>query len=456
MTPRRHASVIAAIAVAAVATAGCSTMGRINPFHSSPKPATNESQRISLLELNDQLKVSSSLKGQDFFLPAPQPQADWPLPGGTLESSVENVDAAPNFTIAWRKSFGEKSTKREHVMAPPIMADGKVFVMDAAAGVSAHDARTGDTLWRVNLRPKSKREREAFGGGLAYANGKLYVASGFRLVAELDPANGHTVWLTRTDAPIHDAPTVSDGHVYAIDVDDELLTYNADTGTPDWTYQALTEPARMLMASSPAISNGTLVASFASGELVALRADNGTELWNQPLSHTSRISALSEIRDIAGRPVIYKGDVFAISHADVMADTDLRTGEVHWQIPLSSFTTPWPAGDVVFAVDDAGQVICAARESGQLYWLVDLNAPLPETKKNKKPKKRSSAVWSSPLLADGRLIIVSDKGDAVALDAKTGEVSRRLKLGSDALLGPIAAGGMIYVATQKAELIAIR
>ena len=455
MTTRRHASVIAAVVAASVAITGCSSAGRMFRAHPKPAAINKEAQRISLLELGDQLKVSDTLKGQDFFLPPPQPQADWPLPGGTLEQSVENVDAAPDFRIAWRKSFGEKSTRRGHVLAPPIMADGKVFVMDAGAGVSAHDARTGDQIWKANLRPKSKREREAFGGGLAYADGKLYVASGFRLVAQLDAATGHTLWVTRTSAPIHDAPTVADGRVYTIDVDDELQTFNVATGTPDWTYQALTEPARMLVASSPAISNGTLVASFASGELVALRSDNGTELWNQPLSHTTRVSALSEIRDIAGRPVVYKGDVFAISHADVMADTDLRTGTVRWQLPLSGITSPWPAGDVVFAVGLDGAIVCAARDSGQLYWLIDLDAPPPLTKKNKKPR-RSNAVWSSPILADGRLITVSSKGDAVAINAKTGVVEQRLKITDDALLAPIAAGGMIYVATQKADLSAIR
>jgi outer membrane protein assembly factor BamB len=211
----------------------------------------------------------------------------------------------------------------------------------------------------------------------------------------------------------------------------------------------------MLVASSPAVSNGTLVASFASGELVAMRSDNGTELWNQPLSRTTRTNALSEIRDIAGRPVIYKGDVFAISHADVMADTDLRTGQVRWQIPLSGITSPWPAGDVVFAVGQDGTVICAARDSGQLYWITDLNAPGP-AKKGKKAPKRPRTAWSSPILADNRLITVSDSGEAVAIDAKTGAVQRRLKIGDDALLGPVAAGGMIYVASQQADLIAIR
>jgi outer membrane protein assembly factor BamB len=454
MTPRRHASVIAAIAVASLVVAGCSSIH--NPFESQPKHSkASPGERISLLELSDQLKVSESLRGQDFFLPTPAPQADWPLAGGTLEQSVENVDAAPNFAVAWRRNFGEKSGAHAHVMAPPIMAAGKVFVMDAGATVSAHDAQTGAVIWRTNLKPKSKRERDAYGGGLAFADGKLYVASGYRLVAQLDANTGQVGWVTRTDAPLHAAPTVSDGRVYVVDVDDELLTYNAASGTPDWTYQALTEPARMLVASSPAVSNGTLVASFASGELVAMRSDNGTELWNQPLSRTTRTNALSEIRDIAGRPVIYKGDVFAISHADVMADTDLRTGQVRWQIPLSGITSPWAAGDVVFAVGQDGTVICAARDSGQLYWMADLNAPGP-ARNGKKPPKRSRAVWSSPILASNRLITVSDTGEAVAINAKTGAVDRRLKIGDDVLLGPIAAGGMIYVVSQSADLIAIR
>jgi outer membrane protein assembly factor BamB len=65
-------------------------------------------------------------------------------------------------------------------------------------------------------------------------------------------------------------------------------------------------------------------------------------------------------------------------------------------------------------------------------------------------------VWSSPILADNRLITVSDKGYAVAINAKTGAVEQRLKLGDDVLIGPIAAGGMIYVVSQNAELIALR
>jgi len=44
----------------------------------------------------------------------------------------------------------------------------------------------------------------------------------------------------------------------------------------------------------------------------------------------------------------------------------------------------------------------------------------------------------------------------VALNPKTGAVQRTLKLGSDALMNPIAVGENLYVATTAAELIAIR
>jgi outer membrane protein assembly factor BamB len=240
---------------------------------------------------------------------------------------------------------------------------------------------------------------------------------------------------------------VAGGRVFVVDVNDEMFAFDTATGIQSWTYQALTEPARVLAASSPAVDNETVVSAFASGELIALRAANGNELWNASLSKVSRTNALSEIRDIAGRPVIYRTDVFAVSHSDVFAAVDLRTGTARWTLPVSAITTPWPAGDVVYVVDQGGKVICVSRDAGQVYWIRDLNAGL---------KKKRRAYWSSPILASNRLIMASSKGEAIALNPKTGVTLSRLKLGSDALIGPMAAGNMIYLVTEAADLIAIR
>ena len=246
----------------------------------------------------------------------------------------------------------------------------------------------------------------------------------------------------------------------AVAVDNTLLTFETATGAPSWTYQALSEPARILGASTPAVSGDTVVAAFSSGELVALRSGNGNDLWNEGLSRGSRTNALSEIRDISGRPTIYRGDVYAVSHAGAFAAIDLRTGAPRWTLPVTSTTTPWPAGDVVYVVSKAGEVICVSRESGQVYWIRDLNDGVD-------PKKvggvfgfggrpGAKPLWTGPLLASNKLVVASSTGELAVLDAKTGVVDRKMNLGAPVLLEPIAVDGMIYVVTDEAQVIALR
>jgi len=71
-------------------------------------------------------------------------------------------------------------------------------------------------------------------------------------------------------------------------------------------------------------------------------------------------------------------------------------------------------------------------------------------------KKKLRAVWSGPVLASDRLIIVSSRGELRALDPHTGEKVGSLRLGPPAFVSPIAMDGMLYVLTDTAELIAIR
>lgn len=467
----RSGAAVRALTLAAalsVGLSGCSLIRAANFLdRDTNKSVASQGERIPVLPEQDKLVPSAALKGQDFALPPPTPIASWPVPGGTPEQSVEHVAAAPDLRIAWRQGLGVAGLNRKHfVTAPPVMAEGKVFAMDGQAHVSAHDAITGRRLWEVDVRPKGKedrRDRDAYGGGLAYANGKVFVTSGYRLIAALDARTGRELWVTRTDAPLHGAPNVSDGRIFTVTLDDELLVFDTDKGQPIWNYQAIIEPARILAASSPAISGGTVVSGFGSGELVAQGTPNGNDLWGPvALSQSNRNNALSEIRDIAGRPVIYRGDVFAASHAGLFSAIDLRTGAVRWALPLSSQDTPWPAGDVVYIISTTGQLVCVARDSGQVYWTQDLNAPPPTNtlttrgRRRKQPKAPKKAYWAGPILASNRLIVVSSNGDLRALDPKTGDVQRTIRLGAPAMQTPIAAGNMLYVVTEKAELIALR
>jgi outer membrane protein assembly factor BamB len=180
---------------------------------------------------------------------------------------------------------------------------------------------------------------------------------------------------------------------------------------------------------------------------VALNPINGEQLWEDELSLTNRDNALSEIRDVAGRPVVYRGDVIAGSHAGVVAAIDLHTGQRRWSDPITTITTPWPAGDVVYVTDIRGRVVCIARDTGQVYWIRDLN---------KGVKRKQRGIYSGPVLASGRLIVVNDRGLLVALNPNTGATTTTLKLGSPGFLNPIGVNGTLFVLTQAGELVAVR
>jgi outer membrane protein assembly factor BamB len=463
MTTRRSI-LLTAVLAATLAAGGCSTVSRLNPFDrggDGPEEFAGEGQRISIVPADQVLEPAEALKGVDFSLAPAQAMPAWPVPGGTVEQAPGHVSAAANLSVAWRRDFGQGEKRGRYITAPPVAADGKVFVMDADGRVVAMDARSGRELWRTATNPgDNKRDKLGFGGGVAYADGKIYAASGYRVVMQIDANTGAVGWRTRTSEALHGAPTVSGGRVYVVALDNSLLTFNTADGQPSWTYQALSEPARILRASTPAVAGDTVVAAFGSGELVALRAANGNDLWNEALSRASRTSALSEIRDISGRPVVYQGDVFAVSHSGVFAATDLRTGQARWSLPVVGITTPWPSGDVVYVVSKAGEVICASRESGQIYWIRDLNEGFKAEKRGGffgiGGQRQNRPIWSGPLLADGRLLIAGETGDLAVVDAKTGEVRQRLDLKGSSTLAPIAMGDTVYVVTEEADLIAIR
>ena len=454
---------VALICGVAATMASCGTVRRNLPFglgggKEDAGATASAGQRISVLEFEQSLSPSAALSGRDFFLPGPQAVTAWTQPGGTSENLVEHVIAAPNFQIAWKRGVGSGSAHVGNVMAPIVAADGKIFVLDGESTVSAVSADTGAILWKANVKNADRDRNGGFGGGVAVGGGKVFVSSGYRSMTALDANTGAVVWTQQVDAPIHGAPTVSGNRVFVVDVDSQLFAFDANTGAQDWTYRGIAEPARVMRASSPAVSGTTVVTPFASGQLVALSALNGQAVWEETLSRTSRTSALSEVRDVAGRPVISRGMVYGVSHSGVMSALDLRSGQPKWQLPVTGVNAPLPVGDAVFVVSKSGQLITANRDTGQIYWTRELN----EGRERREGgfltfgRRTIRPQWSGPLLASNRLVMVNSFGEAVAFDPKTGAAQTTLKLGAPAYIAPAAYNGALYVLTDNGQLICIR
>ena len=64
--------------------------------------------------------------------------------------------------------------------------------------------------------------------------------------------------------------------------------------------------------------------------------------------------------------------------------------------------------------------------------------------------------YSGPIIASGRVIVISSEGDLIAYDPQTGQEIDSVDLGDKVYLEPIAVNETLYVLTDNARLIAIR
>jgi outer membrane protein assembly factor BamB len=123
-----------------------------------------------------------------------------------------------------------------------------------------------------------------------------------------------------------------------------------------------------------------------------------------------------------------------------MIATQSRTGERLWSLSVPGTQMPWVAGENVFVVDTAGQLMAINRRDGKVLW----STKLP-----------GSSTWSGPTLAGGLLWLVSNQGALVGVDAATGRVANQQSLGSPVYIAPVVAQGRMFVLTDSARLISL-
>jgi outer membrane protein assembly factor BamB len=441
------------LVVAAAALSACSTVNRIgdaiNVFDNNDQPAQTvpEDGRISIMAFEQQLTPDPALAGHTITPPAAVTMADWSQPGGTADNTPINAGGTAVLQQAWRADLGQGTNSHTQIAAPPVIADGRLYFLDADHRVHAVDASDGHRIWNESLRPRGSRDRVARGGGVAVSGGRVFVTTGFGFLVALDAATGEEVWRADGGAPFHSAPTVAGGRVYAITNDSELIAFEAGTGDVAWNYQAIAEPARILSAPSVAIDNDTVVAPFASGEVVALISANGRRLWTDSLSRTGRLTSLSAINDIAGRPAVDNGIVYAVSHSGVLAAIDLRTGQRVWARAFASTQTPWVAGDVLYAVSVDGELTAFDRATGNVYWVQQLRRYQHEN------DHTGRVAWAGPIMVGSRLVLANSLGQVIAVSPENGQTVATADVDQPVFIPPVTANGNIYVVTDKARLV---
>ena len=436
----------AGLLMGAVGLSGCGTDQWFGGGESDP-PLPGE--RISVLELAADIEPDPAVASLTIVLPEPRVNEDWPLPGGQANHAPGHLALGSALAEVWSAGIGTGSDSDRRLINPPILVDGRIFVADADGHVTALSAGNGDRLWRVRVASPFE-DSYPLGGGVAYADGLLYVTTGFGEILAIDPANGGLVWREEANAPLRAAPTVAAGRVFIVTVDNQLEAYAAPTGEVLWNHTGILEPAGLLGGASPAVGPGAVIAAYSSGEVFALRMESGQPIWSDSLTAVRRIGALATLADIRGLPVLDNDLVFSISHAGRMVALDLRSGTRVWEQDIAGINTPWVAGDFVFVLSTTADVVALTRDTGQIRWVTPLE-------RWTNPEDRiGPIVWSGPVLAGGRLILVNSEGVGVEISPATGDVLRAFELDGPSQVTPIVANNTLYVLTDNGRITAYR
>lgn len=426
----------------AVALAGCSSGMPSLPSIKNPfaKAETKlPGQRVPVVLNQDEDALEPGAPARPVSLPPANANASWSEPGGNAANSPGHLAFGGSVNKAWRVDVGTGSSSSGRLSAIPVVGGGKVYTLDAGGRVSAISASNGAEVWSTSLTPKNEKRAEGFGGGLALDAGRLYATTGYGTAVGLNAESGEVLWTQKVGEPIRSSPTAAAGKVYFVSTDSMLHCLDGASGQELWTARGVPERATLLSNVSPAVGQGKVVAVFPAGDVIAYDPASGQPGWRESLSRTSETTAAGILADPA-RPVIDKGVVFAVGHGGKMIAVSEQTGERIWTRNLTSTQMPWVAGDAVFVAEASGKLMALSRADGKVRW----TSELPGT-----------ARWSGPVLAGGKLWLVSAEGQLVGADARTGQVVSTADLGYKVFVSPVVAGGRMYILADNATLIAL-
>ena len=397
------------------------------------------------------LPVETANESRPISLPAVQGNANWPQRHTTPATRVSNAALSPAPQLAWSAPIGEGDSRKFRITADPVVADGRVFTLDAVATVTAVSTG-GQVLWSHDLVPPRDSDGDASGGGLATGGGRLYVSSAFGMLTALDPATGNELWTQRLNATGSGTPTYHNGVVYVTSGDNLAWAVEADTGRIRWQLSAAPDINNIVGGPAPAVTDQIAVFGFGSGEVQGAYKGGGMRVWDTIVNGRREGYARANVDDITGDPVIVGDTVYVGSSSGRMVALNLASGARVWSTEEGPISPAWVAGGSVFLLSDRNELVRLDASDGSRIWA----QPLRFFVKDKPKKQKEVFAYYGPILAGGRLVVSSNEGYVYFFDPASGTLTGQVEVPGGATSAPVVAGNTLYVVGSDGTLYAYR
>ncbi|MDR2681713.1 MAG: PQQ-binding-like beta-propeller repeat protein [Holosporaceae bacterium] len=346
----------------------------------------------------------------------------------------------------WSASLDFKNGKTLKIISAPVIAEEKIFCIDAAGIVYALGQQNGQRIWRTSVLIKGKDGQ--IGGAIAYENGKLIVTSSFSECFSLDAKNGKILWRIKLPAVCKgEGITVHNGKAFVMCANSSLQAIDINTGKILWSHSGTIVDSLYLGSAGVAIDDGLVFLTYPSGEIFALLEETGSVIWDSMFSKFSLTNSAHSFVHPRTCPVIKDDLVYFVASNEQTLAFNKKTGERVWISNFGGLQTPTVNGNSIFIFNSKSELVCLNKNNGKLRWISKLERDVNDT-----------VDWYGQIMIGKHILMLSPTGKVSFVSPYTGKIEKSITLsrGDNISVNPVVANSIMYVLTDSGELVAYK
>ena len=325
----------------------------------------------------------------------------------------------PNVERVWHKAL------KGGVYSTPVTDGKSLYIGDDVGVMYALDAKTGKTRWTFDTGMRIV-------GSPAVSEGVVVFGSANYTIYGLHAKTGKQLWHITTNQAVMGAATIHEGIAYIGGGDGRMFAIDIHTGKVSWSFDQLTN----YVLTRPLVYNNKLYFGCWDTHFYALNLTDGSLAWKW-----NNGKGNPKLSPASVWPVAANGKIFITAPDRYFTCLDAETGEQVWR------TKEYKVRETVGLSEDGKTVY------SKCMW--DTIVAMDAT--NHEPVTRWAAHAdfgyehnpAMPLEKEGTLWVSTKNGLLLGMDAATGKVLWRHKIGNSILNTPLPLSGKECIFTSS-------
>ena len=350
------------------------------------------------------------------------------LPFGKKVYGPSNVALRPDFSVneqypevtrVWHKSL------KGGLYSTPVTDGKSLYIGDDVGCMYCLDIKTGDTKWSFDTGMRIV-------GSPAVADGVVVFGSANYNIYGLDAKTGAVRWTYTTKQAVMGAATIHEGVAYIGGGDGRMLALDVQSGALKWSFDEL----KNYVLTRPLVYNDKLYFGAWDTHFYALNLADGSLVWKW-----NNGKGNPKLSPASVWPVAANGKIFITAPDRYFTCLDAETGAQIWR------TKEYKVRETVGLSEDGKTVY------SKCMW--DTVVAMDATTMEPVTRWASHADFgyehnpAMPLEKDGVLWVGTKNGLLLGMDAATGKVLWRHKIGNSILNTPLPLSGKECIYTSS-------